>query len=132
MGKLIIDIMTPEEKFLHREEADSINFTLEDGMFEILPGHAPITLCTVSGLVEYSVNGEKREIYATEGVAKVSGDHVYFFTSRCAAAEEHLSPDELRHFAMLEKEKESIIQHEESKIAIARALSGLRKKQKKY
>lgn len=130
MGKLQLNILTPEEEFL-KAEVDGVNFTCKDGCYEILPGHTPIAMSIVSGVISYLSDGTWHEIWSTDGIAKVNHDEVVVFTNRCALAEGKLTLDEKRHYAMMENERESIYQHEESKISITRAITGLSKKSKR-
>lgn len=127
--KMKLNIMTPETEFLNTE-VEAVNFSLEDGSYEILPGHTPIAMSLTLGSISYKKNGEWHSIWSTEGIAKVIGDEILVFTNRCAEAENALSMSEKKHFEMMATQRESNYQHRESKISIARTLTGLRKKKK--
>lgn len=127
MKKLDIEILTPESEFL-MTEADSIIFTCADGYYGILPSHSPITLTLESGFIDITNDGVKDRIWASEGIATVINDKVLVFVNLAADTEEGLSPDEMKHFAMMQREKESIYQHRETKIALTRTITGLTRK----
>lgn len=129
MGKLKICIMTPEAKFLD-SEADSVVFSLSDGGYEILPGHSPVALALASGFIRIRNDGVKRDIWSADGIAEIRNNNIEVFVDSCAFTEGELSFDEMRHFAKMQNEKQSVMEHEQSKLSIARTIAGLNKKKK--
>jgi len=127
MGKLKLSVLTPEVRF-YEGEADAVNFTCADGGYEILPGHAPICLCLVTGKLEVKTEGAWETLWVTDGLAKVNEDQVLVFVRRGAHAQQDLLFDEQQHAARMRRLAESIQQHEEGRLDIVRALADSRKK----
>lgn len=130
MSVMNVSIMTPEAAFLNGE-AESVILTASDGEYEIMPGHTPIVMSLSGGFIAVKRDGEWEEYWATEGFAEMSGDKLSVFVDNCAKTEGHLSLDEKKHFAIMQKEKQSIYEHTETKISIARAIAGLKRKRGK-
>lgn len=130
MGVIRVSIMTPEAAFMSGE-AEAVILNCADGEYELLPGHTPIVMALTSGFIAVKRDGEWEEYWATEGFAEMSGDKLSVFVDNCAKTEGHLSFDEKKHFAIMQKEKQSIYEHTESKISIARAIAGLKRRKGK-
>lgn len=127
MAKLKLSVLTPQVPFFV-DEVEAVNFTCQDGGYEILPGHAPICLCLVMGKLGVKQNGAWETFWVTEGLAKVRENEVLVFVRQGAHAREELLFDEEQHAARMRQLAESIHQHEEGRLDIVRTLSGARKK----
>lgn len=75
MGKLTLDIISPEES-LFRGEVDSVSLPGGQTPFTVLPGHAAIISSLERGVVKYSVSGETVAIEIASGFVKVENDIV--------------------------------------------------------
>jgi F-type H+-transporting ATPase subunit epsilon len=65
-----IEITTPEKKIFEGEVA-SATFPGEDGLFQILNGHAPLVSLLKEGIVEYKSKNLSERIHITGGVVEV-------------------------------------------------------------
>lgn len=65
-----LEITTPEKKIFEGEVV-SATFPGEDGLFQILNGHAPLVSLLKAGIVEYKSKDLSDRIYITGGVVEV-------------------------------------------------------------
>ncbi len=130
LDRLNVSIMTPEAEFLNGA-AEAVILNCSDGEYEILYGHTPMVMALSGGFIAVKRRGEWEEYWATEGFAEMSGDRISVFVDNCAKTEGRLSFDEKKHFDIMQKEKQSIHEHAELKISIARTISGLKAKKGK-
>ncbi len=65
-----LEITTPEKK-IFEGEVSSATFPGEDGLFQILNGHAPLVSLLKEGIVEYKSKDLSERIHITGGVVEV-------------------------------------------------------------
>ncbi len=65
-----LEITTPEKKIFEGEVV-SATFPGEDGLFQILNGHAPLVSLLKEGIVEYKSKDLSERIHITGGVVEV-------------------------------------------------------------
>lgn len=77
---LNLKVISPEGTLLETEAA-SVQFPGEDGLFGVLPRHAPMTSLTESGLLRArTAAGDQVELIIHDGFAQVRGDQVTVLT----------------------------------------------------
>ena len=86
-ASLRLRIVSPEG-IVAEQEADSVVFPGEDGLFGILPRHAAMVSLTVSGVLKAKSGGETVEYLIHEGFAQVRDDVVTVLTRSCEKADE--------------------------------------------
>ena len=78
-----LEVVTPDGLKL---ALDVSEFTAPsvDGEFGVLPGHVPLLAALTTGIVTYTVNGEKHAVAVGAGFAEVSDDKALLITDRFA------------------------------------------------
>ena len=76
-----LEVVTPDGLKL---AADVSEFTAPsvDGEFGVLPGHVPLLAALTTGIVTYTLEGEKHAVAVGAGFAEVSGDKALLITDR--------------------------------------------------
>jgi F-type H+-transporting ATPase subunit epsilon len=74
---MVLEIITPEAKIFHGE-ADAVQFPGQEGLFQILNGHAPIISTLKEGEVKINIPNSSKVIEGLNGkiVADKSNDKV--------------------------------------------------------
>ncbi len=70
-----VDIITPEQQ-LSFENVSLLQLPGVDGLFEILPGHAPLISALGKGKAKMVVGSETRFFSVSGGVAEVLKDYI--------------------------------------------------------
>ncbi|MEO6603957.1 MAG: ATP synthase F1 subunit epsilon [Polyangiaceae bacterium] len=80
-GAIHLEVVTPEGLKL---AADVSEFTAPsvDGEFGVLPGHVPLLAALATGIVSYTVAGERHAVAIGSGFAEVSDDKALLITDR--------------------------------------------------
>jgi F-type H+-transporting ATPase subunit epsilon len=80
-GTIHLEVVTPEGVKL---AADVTEFTATsvDGEFGVLPGHVPLLAALATGIVSYTLSGEKHAVAVGAGFAEVSDDKALLITDR--------------------------------------------------
>ncbi len=129
MAKLFhLEILTPERLFWEGE-AEAVTITAPDGGMTVLAGHAQMVTPVAVGTLRIEQDGEWKEAFSSEGFMQVERSGVNIFTQACewpyeidearALEAEHRAEEMLR-------QKRSVAEYKQSKIALARALARLR------
>ncbi len=76
-----LEVVTPDGLKL---AVDVSEFTAPsvDGEFGVLPGHVPLLAALATGIVSYTLGGEKRAVAIGSGFAEVSDDKALLITDR--------------------------------------------------
>ena len=130
MGKLFLEIVTPEQ-VLVSQEVDMVVAPGSDGEFGVLPGHVLFLSGIVPGELRYTAGTEKGSMVVTTGFAEVSNDKVSVLVE---AAEKADDIDLDRARKALERAKERLEKERKTKDidflraenALKRALARLR------
>ncbi len=128
MSTFRLNIMTPERRFFDGD-AGGLIITVPDGELCVLAGHVPLVAPIVVGTIKLKLNGEWKSAFCSEGFIEVLHDRVMVFVQACEWPEEI---DVSRARRSLERAREhlrqrqSIIEYKQSKIALARAMTRLR------
>jgi F-type H+-transporting ATPase subunit epsilon len=80
-GTIHLEIVTPDGLKLAAEVSE---FTAPsvDGEFGVLPGHVPLLAALTTGIVTYTLDGEKHAVAVGSGFAEVSADQALLITER--------------------------------------------------
>jgi F-type H+-transporting ATPase subunit epsilon len=80
-GTIHLEVVTPDGVKL---AADVSEFTAPsvDGEFGVLPGHVPLLAALTTGIVTYTLGGEKHAVAVGAGFAEVSDDKALLITDR--------------------------------------------------
>jgi len=80
-GTIHLEVVTPDGLKL---AADVSEFTAPsvDGEFGVLPGHVPLLAALTTGIVSYTLEGEKHAVAVGAGFAEVSEDKALLITDR--------------------------------------------------
>ena len=128
MSKLYnLKILTPEREFFDGD-VQAVTITAPDGTITILADHIPLITPVVVGNIKIKVGDEWKETFNSEGFMEVHHLGVLIFVQACEwpdeidirraeearqRAEEHL------------RQKQSISEYRQSKLALARAMARL-------
>jgi F-type H+-transporting ATPase subunit epsilon len=82
-----LEVATPE-RLMVREGVAEVQVPGKDGYLGILPGHAPLLGMLGSGVLSYSVGGNRRYLSVHGGFVEVLPDHVRVLANRAERAEE--------------------------------------------
>lgn len=122
-----LKILTPEHEFFSGN-AEGVSAQSSDGNIMILADHAPMIMPVSVGILSVKVDGKWEKYVCSEGFLEVHCEGVVIFTQSC----EH--PDEIDRNRAQEAEqrarehlrqKQSISEHKQSQIALARAMTRL-------
>ncbi|MGI5970830.1 MAG: ATP synthase F1 subunit epsilon [Oscillospiraceae bacterium] len=129
MAKLFnLKIMTPEREFFD-DQVEAVTVTAPDGKMTILAGHAAIITPLCVGSVSIKVNGEWKDAFNSEGFMEVSGGGVVIFVQACEWPHEidaSRAEEAKRRADEKLRQKQSINEYKQTKMALARAMARLR------
>ena len=123
-----LSIMTPERQFFSGQ-VEALTGTGIDGQMTVLAGHAPMVVSLDIGEISIKQDGTWRQAVNTEGFMEVLGDSVVMFVQACEWPEDIdvRRAEEAKHRAEERiRQRQSILESQTSKIALARAMVRLR------
>ena len=123
-----LSIMTPERQFFSGQ-VEALTVTGIDGQMTVLAGHAPMVVSLDIGEISIKQDGTWRQAVNTEGFMEVLGDSVVMFVQACEWPEDIdvRRAEEAKHRAEERiRQRQSILESQTSKIALARAMARLR------
>ena len=123
-----LSIMTPERQFFSGQ-VEALTVTGIDGQMTVLAGHAPMAVSLDIGEISIKQDGTWRQAVNTEGFMEVLGDSVVMFVQACEWPEDIdvRRAEEAKHRAEERiRQRQSILESQTSKIALARAMVRLR------
>lgn len=128
MNTFILNIMTPERRFFSGE-AEGLIITAPDGELCILAGHIPLIAPIVVGEIKLKQNGEWKSAFCSEGFLEVLHNRVMVFVQACEWPQD-IDVSRARRALEIEREhlrqRQSINEYKQSKIALSRAMARLR------
>ena len=129
MAKLFnLTIFTPEREFFNGE-VEGVTAVAPDGSVMILADHAPMIMPVVIGKIAIKQNGVWDESVNSEGFLEVRHDGVYLFIQACEHPEEidaRRAEEARKRAEELLRQKQSMSEYKQSKIALARAMARLK------
>lgn len=130
MRSFHLEVLTPERRFLD-EKVELVSVEACDGRLTVLAGHTPMVAPITDGILNVQMNGMVKRAFHAAGFLEVRPDQVLVFAQTCEWPEEI---DLIRAKAALEKaneqlrQKQSILEHKRSEMALSRAMARLRLK----
>jgi len=129
MPKLFnLKILTPEREFFD-SDVEAVTISAPDGKVTILADHAPFMMPVTVGLIRIKRDGIWEDSVNSEGFMEVHHDGVLIYVQSCEHPDEIDSrrAEEARRRAMEDlRQKQSMSEYKQSKIALARAMMRLR------
>ncbi|MCR5648171.1 MAG: ATP synthase F1 subunit epsilon [Oscillospiraceae bacterium] len=127
MADFPLEILTPEREFFS-SDVEALTVTLPDGLLTVLAGHRPMVAALDPGELRYKKDGDWSVCACSEGFLEVEPGRVRVFVQSCERPDEI---DENRAKAAYEREselyarKQSLREHELTRLALARAMTRL-------
>jgi len=129
MPKLFnLKILTPEREFFDGN-VEAVTVSAPDGKVTILADHAPFLMPVAVGTISVKQDGAWENSVNSEGFMEVHHDGVLIYVQACEYPEEidKRRAEEARRRATEEiRQKQSMSEYKQSKIALARAMARLR------
>jgi F-type H+-transporting ATPase subunit epsilon len=129
MAKLFkLTIITPERQFFDGY-AEALTITAPDGEMTILADHVPIISPVVVGTIAVKTDGVWTNAFNSEGFMEVRHKEVVVFVQACERPEEidaKRAEEALKRAEERLRQKQSISEYRQTKIALARAMARLR------
>lgn len=123
-----LEVLTPEHPF-YEGPAVSLTVTTTDGQYTFLAGHAPIVMpLTVGSIVIKTPEGETIEAFNSEGFMEFGHEITSVYVQACERPEEidQKRAEEARRRAEERlRQKQSLSEYTQSKMALARAMARL-------
>lgn len=130
MSEFKLEILTPKMQF-YSGAAESVTVTLSDGEMTVLAHHAPMLAALSAGYVRIRTSEGIRAAFSSEGFIEIRPDEVLIFTQVCEWPEDiDANRAEEEREAALEalRQKQSMIEYKQTKLALSRAMARLRVK----
>ena len=129
MPKLFnLKILTPERQFFD-SDIEAVTVSAPDGKVTILADHAPFVMPVAVGVISVKQDGAWVDSVNSEGFMEVHHDGVLIYVQACERPDEidARRAEEARRRAMEDlRQKQSMSEYKQSKIALARAMARLR------
>ena len=129
MPKLFnLKILTPEREFFDGN-VEAVTVSAPDGKVTILADHAPFLMPVAVGTISVKQDGAWENSVNSEGFMEVHHDGVLIYVQACEYPEEidKRRAEEARRRATEDiRQKQSMSEYKQSKIALARAMARLR------
>ena len=129
MPKLFnLKILTPERQFFD-SDVEAVTLSAPDGKVTILADHAPFVMPVAVGIISVKRDGVWEDSVNSEGFMEVHHDGVLIYVQACERPDEidARRAEEARRRAMEDlRQKQSMSEYKQSKIALARAMARLR------
>ncbi len=123
-----LEILTPERQFLDCE-VEAVTVTAPDGELTVLADHAPLVATMDIGSIRIKRDGQWREAFISEGFIEVKSEGTLIFTQACEWPEEIDASRALaaeKRAAERLRQKQSVTEYKQTKIALSRAMARLR------
>ncbi|MDR2051505.1 MAG: F0F1 ATP synthase subunit epsilon [Deltaproteobacteria bacterium] len=117
---LQLDIVTPDRIVLS-EQVDYVSAHGAEGDFGILPGHVPLLAVLSTGILSYTVKGNRKNAFVSGGFAEVHGDRVTILAESSELAD---NIDLARAREALSR-AEKRLEHQEENVNMERAKASL-------
>jgi len=129
MSKLYkLKVLTPEREFFNGD-AEAVTVSAPDGLVTILADHTPFIMPIVAGSLRIKADGVWKESSNSEGFMEVNRHGLIIFVQSCEYPEEidaRRAEEALRRAEEQLRQKQSIGEYTQSKMALARAMARLR------
>ena len=128
MSKLYkLKVLTPEREFFN-DNVEAVTVSAPDGLVTILADHTPLIMPVIAGTLRIKKNGNWEESSNAEGFMEVNRHGVIVFVQSCEYPEEidlRRAEEARRRAEEQLRQKQSIGEYNQSKMALARAMARL-------
>ena len=129
MSKLYnLRILTPEHEFFNGD-VEAVTLSAPDGLVTILADHTPFIMPVIVGTIRIKKDGVWEESVNTDGFMEVNHYGVMIFVQTCERPDEidERRAEEARKRAEEHlRQKQSMSEYKQSKLALARAMARLK------
>lgn len=130
MDEFLLEIITPEKQFF-KGMAQQVTCQTSEGELGILKGHQTMVASLNVGEIKIKADGEWKNAFISEGFMEVRKDEVVIFSQCCEWPEEidaARAEEERRQALDRIKHTESVKEHRQNEISLARAMARLKVK----
>ena len=120
MQKFMLNITASSGEF-YQGDCESLTLPTGDGVYGVQAGHSPVLVALHMGILQFTVNGETRDVLVGDGIAEVTPTFVLLLVD---SAERPEDIDRIRAEERLQH-KQSMHEYYQSKIALDRAMQRL-------
>ena len=85
MEKFILNITASSGEFF-QGECESLTLPTADGQYGVQAGHSPVLVALEMGIMQFTVNGETRNVLVGDGIAEVTPTFVLLLVDRPPAS----------------------------------------------
>ena len=128
MEKFILNITASSGEFF-QGECESLTLPTADGQYGVQAGHSPVLVALEMGIMQFTVNGETRNVLVGDGIAEVTPAYVMLLVDSAERPEDidknRAEAARIRAEERLQH-KQSMHEYYQSKIALNRAMQRLR------
>ena len=129
MAKLFnLKILTPVREFFDGD-VEALTLSAPDGKVTVLADHIPFIMPVVEGTIRIKKDGVWDESVNSEGFMEVHHQGVLVFVQTCQHPDEietQRAEEESRRAEELVRQRQSVSEHKQIEIAIARAMANLK------
>lgn len=129
MSKLFnLKILTPEKSFFDGE-CEAVTITAPDGSITILADHSPLIAPLEVSTIRFKADGQWQEAFNSLGFMEVHHEGVVIYVQACEWPHEidaRRATEARERAEEMLRQKQSVNEYKQSKIALARAMERLR------
>lgn len=123
-----LKILTPEREFFDGD-VEAVTVDAPDGKITVLADHAPFVTPLIVGNIRMKIDGEWEDSVNSEGFMEIHHEGALVFVQTCEHSDEidaNRAEEARRRAEELLRQKQSISEHKQSEIALARAMARLK------
>ena len=128
MEKFVLNITASSGEFF-QGECESLTLPTADGQYGVQAGHSPVLVALEMGIMQFTVNGETRNVLVGDGIAEVTPAYVVLLVDSAERPEDIDVNRALRAREEAEeqlRQKRSMAEYQLAQGNLARALNRLR------
>ena len=131
MEKFVLNITASSGEFF-QGECESLTLPTADGQYGVQAGHSPVLVALEMGIMQFTVNGETRNVLVGDGIAEVTPAYVVLLVDSAERPEDidairaRRKADEAREILLQKKSRQ---EYRTAQATLARALNRLRVKE---
>ena len=134
MQKFMLNITASSGEF-YQGDCESLTLPTGDGVYGVQAGHSPVLVALHMGMLQFTVNGETRNVLVGDGIAEVTPTFVLLLVDSAERPEDidrnRAEAARIRAEERLQH-KQSMHEYYQSKIALDRAMQRLHTSVKFY
>ena len=128
MNRFILNITASSGEF-YQGDCESLTLPTGDGVYGVQAGHSPVLVALHMGMLQFTVNGETRDVLVGDGIAEVTPTFVLLLVDSAERPEDIDVNRALRAREEAEealRQKHSMAEYQLAQGNLARALNRLR------